>query len=202
VKKQEVLVKYNRNQVLPRVDAQVSYGVSGLNSDYGTSFGTAAGGQGFDFGAGVVVSVPLGSVKERANLDASKMQRAQAEIALNRAGLNVAIDVDTALSLLESARARIKAAENFLSAAVTNLNSEQNLLEEGRSTTFNVVKFQSDLSLARTRLLSAQAEYRRALVRLGIASGGLLDELGVNIEDQAAILRPLKKNPPPAEVLR
>jgi outer membrane protein TolC len=202
VKKQDVLVRYFRNQVLPRVDAQISYGVSGLSGNYGSSFNSALGGQGFDFGAGVLVSVPLGSVKERADLDASKMRKAQADIALSQVALNVSVEIDTALSLIEAARARITAAEDFLAAATKNLESEQLMLEEGRSTTFNVVKFQNDLALARTRLLGAQAEYRKSVLRLGVSSGKLLDELGVNIEQEAALLRPLKKNPPPAQVLR
>jgi outer membrane protein TolC len=60
--------------------------------------------------------------------------------------------------------------------------AQEKLLEEGKATTFDVVRLQNDYADARSRELAALANQRKALLRLSVARGTLLDELGITLE--------------------
>lgn len=202
VEREGVRVRFARNQALPEVNLVGTYGVNGLDGDYGGAISRAFDGQGQTFSAGVVVSVPLGFVKERATLSSAKLRQQQALLTLQQAGLNIHIDVDAALSLVESASLQREVALKATKYARESLNAEQKLLETGKSTTLNVVQVQAGLAQAQTRELDAELNYFRALVRLEVSSGTLLDGLGVQVvaEAQRTAPHPGKRtrNLPPA----
>jgi outer membrane protein TolC len=183
---QEALrVRFARNQALPTVNLQGSVGYTGLEGDYGNSLSQAFGAQGTAYSVGVVVSIPLGNVEGRANLDAAKLRKRQTDIAIEKAVTEIAIEVDTAISLLETSRLQVGTARDTAIAAGKTARAEEKLLEEGKSTTFEVVRLQNNASDARSRHLAAIATYRKNAVRLAVARGKLLEELGVNVEAEA-----------------
>jgi len=185
-----IKVRYARNQLYPQVDLQASYGLTGLDGNYGDSFGSTFSGDGPAFAVGVLVSVPLGSQKERANLQAAKIRQEQSTLAIQRGSIDITLEIDTAISLVETTRRQIEAAAQTSSRARLTAEAQEKLLEEGKATTFDVVRLQNDYADARSRELAAVANHRKAILRLSIARGVLLEELGVNLEDEAA-----KENP-------
>lgn len=183
---QEALrVRFARNQALPTVNLQGSVGYTGLEGDYGNSLSQAFAAQGTAYSVGVVVSIPLGNVEGRANLDAAKLRKRQTDLAIQKAVTEVSIEVDTAISLLETSRLQVRTARDTSIAARKTARAEENLLEEGKSTTFEVVRLQNNASDARSREFAAIASYRKNAVRLAVARGQLLEELGVNVEAEA-----------------
>lgn len=185
-----IRVRFARNQAYPQVDLQANYGLTGLEGEYGSSLGNAFNGQGTAFSVGVVVSIPLGNIEGRASLDAAKLRQQQALLTVQKAGTEVSIEVDTAISLLETSRQQVIAAKNTAMAASNTATSQSKLLQEGRSTTFDVVRLQNDAADAKSRELAAIAAYRKNVVRLAVARGILLEELGINMEDEAQMTRP------------
>jgi outer membrane protein TolC len=93
--------------------------------------------------------------------------------------------VDTSISLLETGRLQVRTARDTAVATGKTASAEEKLLEEGKSTTFEVVRLQNNASDARSRQLAAIASYRKNAVRLAVSRGILLDELGVNIDTEA-----------------
>jgi outer membrane protein TolC len=178
-------VRFARNQALPTVNLQGSVGYTGLEGEYGSSFGQALGGQGTAYSVGVLVSIPLGNVEGRANLEAAKLRKEQTELAIKKAVTEVSIEVDTSISLLETSRLQVQTARETAIAAGKTARAEEKLLEEGKSTTFEVVRLQNNSSDALSRQLSAIATYRKNAVRLAVARGKFLDELGINLETEA-----------------
>ncbi len=178
-------VRYARNQALPTVNFQGSAGFTGLEGEYGSSFSQAVGGQGTAYSVGVVVSIPLGNVEALANLDAAKLRKKQTELAIQKAITEISIEVDTSISLLETSRLQVNTARDTTIAAGKTARAEEKLLEEGKSTTFEVVRLQNNASDARSRELAAVATYRKNAVRLAVARGKLLDEIGINVEVEA-----------------
>lgn len=197
-----IKVRFARNQVYPQVDLQASYGLTGLDGSFGDSFGGAFDGQGPAFSAGVVVSIPLGNQKERANLQAAKLRQQQASLGIQRGAIDITMEIDTAISLVHTTREQVKAAAQTSRSARLTAEAQEKLLEEGKATTFDVVRLQNDYADARSRELAAKANYRKAVVRLAVARGTLLDELGVNLQDEADKTRPFgrggKLERPPA----
>jgi len=180
-----IKVRFARNQVYPQVDLQASYGLTGLDGNFGDSFGGAFGGQGPAFSAGVVVSIPLGNQKERANLQAAKLRQEQVALGVQRGGIDITLEIDTAISLLRTTREQVKTAAQTARSARLTAEAQEKLLEEGKATTFDVVRLQNDYADARSRELAATANYRKAVVRLAVARGTLLDDLGINLEQEA-----------------
>ena len=182
-----IKVRYARNQAYPTVDLQGSLGFTGLEGEYGSSFGQALGGQGTAYSVGVLVSIPLGNVEGRANLEGAKLRQQQAQLAIQKAVTEISIDVDTSISLLETSRLQVRAARDTAVAAGNTAVAEEKLLEEGKSTTFEVVRLQNNASEASSRKLAALAQYRKNVVRLAVSRGKLLEELGVSLENEASI---------------
>jgi hypothetical protein len=84
--------------------------------------------------------------------------------------------VDTAAKQIDAA----KASRNF---QTQNLDAERKKYENGMSTSFEITRIQSDLTLARSREVSAIVQYRRALVEYYRATGRLLDTQGIVVAD-------------------
>ena len=177
-----IKVRYARNQLYPQVDLQASYGLTGLEGNYGDSFSGAFAGQGPAFAVGVVVSVPLGNQQERANLQSAKLRQEQAALALQRSVIDITLEIDTAVSLVRTTGEQVKTAAQTSRSARLTAEAQEKLLEEGKATTFDVVRLQNDYADARSRELAALANQRKALLRLSVARGTLLDELGITLD--------------------
>jgi len=187
-----IKVRYARNQVYPQVDLVANYGLTGLDSNFGNSLNGAFSGQGPAFAVGVSVSIPLGNQKERANLQAAKLKSQQAALGIQRGAIDITLEVDTTISLVQTSRKQVEAAAETARSALLTAQAQEKLLEEGKSTTFDVVRLQNDYADARSRELAALANLRKSILRLSVAKGTLLDELGVNLEDEALQSSPLE----------
>ena len=185
LEKEGIKVRYARNQIYPQVDLQASYGLTGLEGNFGNSFDQVFEGQGPALSFGVLFSVPLGNDKELATLKSAKIKQEQAVLSLDRATIDLTLDVDTAMGLVETTRKQVEVAAQTTESARLTAEAQEKLLEEGKATTFDVVRLQNDFADASTRELAALANYRKAVLRLSVARGTLLEEIGVNLEKEA-----------------
>lgn len=192
VEQEGIKVRYARNQVYPQVDLQASYGLTGLESSFGNSFNETFNNGGPALTVGVLVSIPLGSVKERASLQAAKYRKEQAALNMQRVANEIVFDIDTALSIFRTTKEQVSAAAETTRTARLTAEAQEKLLEEGRATTFDVVRLQNDYADARTRELAALANHRKSVLRLAVARGTLLQELGVDVQSEADKTRPLR----------
>jgi outer membrane protein len=192
VDQEGIKVRYARNQVYPQVDLQASYGLTGLEGSFGNSFNDTLTTGGPALTVGVVVSIPLGSVKERAGLQAAKYRQEQSSLSLHKVSSDMVLDIETALSIFRTTKEQVNAAAETTRTARLTAEAQEKLLEEGRATTFDVVRLQNDFADARTRELAALANHRKAILRLAVARGALLEELGVDLQNEADKTRPLR----------
>lgn len=180
-----IRVRYARNQAYPEVNLQGTYGVTGLQGNYSDSFNKAFAGQGTAYSVGVAVSIPLGNVEGRANLEAAKLRQEQANLAVQKVLTNMAAEIDYAISSVEICRRQVTAAQDAAASARKTADAESRLLEEGKSTTFEVVRLQNNAAEASSRELAAMANYQKTVVRLAVSRGKLLDDLGISLEKEA-----------------
>jgi outer membrane protein TolC len=201
----EVQAAYRRNQTLPRLDLQATYGLNGVGGDAvirdanGDVIASAPGGwddalqqiadadyRGWTFGIGF--AYPLGNRSARA-------QSAAAELAVEQAGteereleLAIATEVRAAVRAVEAASKAIESAKASRRLAEKNLEAEQRKYENGLSTSFQVLQIQDDLTAARSRVVSAISAHRRALSAYRRALGSLLEDSQVTVvgEEEAA----------------
>lgn len=186
IEKQGIRVTVSRNQILPRVDIEGSVGVNGLAGTFPGSLEETVRGQGPQWSIGVVVSMPWGNREGRANLAAANQRLRQIETRLKDEEVSISLELDTSSSEVRVLWRALQSARQTRLWAEEALKNEQALLDEGYSTTFEVLRLQTDQSEARVLELESLADYHKARVRLLAARGELLENYGIRLADEYA----------------
>ncbi|PYJ01066.1 MAG: hypothetical protein DME25_19040, partial [Verrucomicrobia bacterium] len=120
---------------------------------------------------GAQVSIPLGNTSARNNYRSSKAAREQAVVALKRFEQTAMVQIDDAIRQAESSFERVDATRAAREYAELALQAEEKKLESGKSTSFQVLQLQRDLTTARGNEIRALADYNKALSQLSLSEG-------------------------------
>ncbi len=194
---------FARDEVRPALDAVVSYdrfGLSGsrngavslppglpgslpdLEGSLGRSFELLGDGDFEDARVALVLGVPLGNRAARAAAISARSAEQQSEADLARLRKEIRAEVLDAAAALDTAGQRIEAARAGREAAEVQLASERERFAVGLSTNFLVLTRQNDLARARLDEISALTDYRRAQTELARATGSLLAERSITVD--------------------
>jgi outer membrane protein TolC len=182
VEKQDLVLRYNRNQLYPQLDLTGSYGRNGLGMTFGDSLEAISDNENPFHSFGVVLSVPLTMHDARYRYKTSKAQKAQLLLQLKKKEQDILVQIDDAVSTAESEYQRInasKAAREFAEAA---LDAEQKKLQNGKSTSFQVLILQRDLTNRRFEEIQAMTDYYKALAQLALVEGSSLEKHNINVQ--------------------
>ncbi len=171
----DLTLKYRKNQLLPSLNAFGGYGHSGRDNSPWDSLHQSLDGSAPNYNWGVSLSMPLGNRSARTSFRASKEQRLQSELVLQRAEQTVLIDVDNGISTAKTALELISSTRLAREFAEAALDAEQKKLENGKSTSFVVLRLQRDLTSARSSEIRALSEYNKALNNLSLKEGAVLE---------------------------
>ncbi|MCX6537314.1 MAG: TolC family protein [Acidobacteria bacterium] len=182
----EATIKFQRNQILPDVNAQVAYGLTGSG---GTKLAYGSGGfpppviGQIDEGFGTVlsrllsndfrswsftinVSYPIGTSIAEATLARTKLQLSQSRIQMQNLELQVVSSVRDVARQVETNQKRVASTQATERLMQRRLEAEQKKYAAGMSTTFLVFQAQRDLADARYSALAALLDYNKSLVDL------------------------------------
>jgi outer membrane protein len=178
----DVSLQYFRNNMLPDVDAVVSYGAQGIGGILNRRSGLGGavtevipGGYGDalkllssrdypNWNLQVNFSYNLFGSAADATHARARVQRSQAQTRLRVLELQVATEVTNAALTVQSNLKRVEAAIAARELAEQRLDAEQSKFEVGMTTNFFVVQAQRDLRDAQNSELRALADYRKSLV--------------------------------------
>ena len=191
-----------RNQKRPTLDLAVGYNTTGGNVvgiDPVTELPIGGGFSdaleqltGFDFygwSVRLVFGYPLQNRTARAQSTIAELDVERTETELADLESVVRTEVRAAVRGLDTAAKQIEAARASRTLQERNLDAERKRYENGMSTSFQITEIQEDLTLARSREVSAIANYRRALTEYYRATGTLLERNGVALADEEAEVR-------------
>ena len=185
VESNSTTLRYLRDQTLPDVDAQVTYGLQGIggvqqirsNSGVlGSQITTVVPGGVFDsfrtlfdrsyprWTVGLNIAYPLGTSTQQAAVARARVQLNQVEAQIKLIELQVATEVTNAAIQLRNAAEAVQAAQVAQELSQRRLEAEQSKFEVGMSTNYFVVQAQRDMNEARNSELRAVLNYRKALV--------------------------------------
>lgn len=136
-----------------------------------------------DWGVTLTYSYPLGNHAAKANYAGAMLSREKGEVALESTELAVRTDVRIAARNVESGAKRVDAARSNTVLQRKTLDAEQKKFENGMSTSFEVLRIQTDLSNARLSEIRAILDYTKSLADLERAQGTLLEARGLRLED-------------------
>jgi outer membrane protein TolC len=184
LERSEILVKLDFNQRFPSLDLIGQYGYQGQGREFSGALGNISDTENPFWYYGAQIRYPLGSRVERNNYKTSKVQKKQAELLLKQKEQVVLVEIDDAVKQIRSSFERITATRDARLFAEAALDAEQKKLENGKSTSYEVLLKQRDLTRGRFDEIQALSEYNNALSQLAFREGTTLDRhnLGVTIK--------------------
>jgi outer membrane protein len=180
----DVNIRFFRNQSLPDLDVNASYGAQGIGGTFfrrsgsgieSQVIGTVPGGF-FDalsvlrqrdypnWNFSLTLSYPLFASQADAQAARARLQRNQALTRLRALEVQIAAEITNAALTVQSNLKRVEAATAARELAQKRLEAEQSRFEVGMTTNFFVVQAQRDLRDAQNTELRALADYRKSLV--------------------------------------
>ena len=163
------------NAALPSVDlyAQMSY--EGWGDSLDKSFREALDQEKPDYMLGVSVSRPILNRAARASKWQAALETNRLQLTLNQLEQAILLDLDDAAAQIDGSWKRFQSAKQGRILAEKSLEAEQKRYQTGTSSTFILIRLQTDLINARMRELIAVNDYRKSLVEFDRQTGMILD---------------------------
>jgi outer membrane protein TolC len=205
VEQQEIELKFRKNQRLPQIDLNLTYGYNGLggsnnpapqlgaplppidrsySSAHDDWFSDDAASQ---WSGGVEVTFPIGNVSGRAGVSKAHLELRRARTQVRRLELDIVLEVREAIRNLDSALEGIEAAERRRVAAAEQFRAESIRLEHGESTPFDVLQREEVLVNAESQKINALQLYHNSVTALDRSQGTILRNHNIAVEDAAAL---------------
>jgi len=204
IEARNIMVKYTKNQVLPRVDLFGTIGTMGLggrtneealsfmggNGEESTFWSrhwddaadSMASGDYYNYAIGIKIEFPLGNRFAKSQYSRAKVEAARAATFLKDLENTVINEVREAVRQVETDLERIDAAKASLRLAEEKLKAEEKKFEVGLSTTHDLLEFQDELARAESREALSRADYEKSLANLARVKGVLLEEYNIMID--------------------
>ena len=179
---QDIRLRFAKNQLWPQLDLTGTYGYNGLADSYRSARQDAYHSQAPQWSFGIQFSIPLGNVQSRAQLRAVQGFKEQALLKIKQSELTVSVDVDTAISRIETNRQRVETARQSQQLAEEAVRIANRRLEEGQISSFDVIETRKKLYDAQSRALAAHAALETAITQLWFATGTVLDRTGIGFK--------------------
>ncbi|HEY7291203.1 MAG TPA: TolC family protein [Vicinamibacterales bacterium] len=186
----DINIKYFHNQILPDVNANVSYGTFGIGGSaltpvdlstlgsgaavpirdvlsqrgYGSVLGDVFGSAYPQWSVGVQIGYPIGRSVSEANLARARLQYQQAQTQIKNLEMQVVMQVRQAGRNVQTNQQRVRAAAASRELQERKLEAEEKKLAAGMSSSFLVFQAQRDLSVARVTEIQAISDYNKSLV--------------------------------------
>ena len=187
IEKSDINLKYFRAQVLPEINANVSYQSNAVGGSqltpvsftstsdqvaraiiaqrgYGSVLGDVFSSQYPTWTVGVSVAYPLGGNTQQTNLARAKIQYSQAEQQLRNLEMQIGTQVRDAARQVTTNAKRVDSARVARDLAEQKLAAEEKKFAAGIQISFFVFQAQRDLAQARTNEIKAIADYNKSVV--------------------------------------
>ena len=182
LEQQGILLKYDRNQVLPVLDLVASYGYNGGGAGFGDAFDQYGTANRPFYSYGGQFSIPLGNIRARNAYKSDQAIEQQALLKLKQLEQNVMVQIDNAVKQARSAWESVDATRKSRLYAEAALKAEQGKYAAGKSTTFTVLQLQNNLTSARSQEIRALANYNEALANLAQQEGSTLERHKLDLQ--------------------
>jgi outer membrane protein TolC len=174
--------RFARNQLLPTLSFQGTMGLAGLGSDYSDSLNRNLSGDYYNYGAGLVLSYPLGNRSAISTYNKRQLEAKNAEATLASVRQQIIVGVREAVRRVQTDFKRIETTRSARIMAEKQLQAEQERLKVGLSTTRFVLDFQRDLATAQGNELRAIVDYNKSLSNLSRHKATTLDRYNVEVQ--------------------
>ena len=169
----EIARDFARNQRLPRLDIVSRFSVQAFGEGFDESTGRLRNAEGYAWTIGLRFEQPLGNRFAGNELLKRKLELQQTLMDQQQLLLTIVQEVAQAIRDIETFQEEVQVTRAGTALAHDQLAAEEEKFRLGLTTSFNVLEFQEDLSIARTDETRALSDYNIALARLDQLTGQL-----------------------------
>ncbi len=166
-----LLLKQSRNQALPALDIIAGYGLGGDGNSFGSSLQEISSDHRMSYELGFAFNQAIPNRADRARRIISELNVNLGEISLESLEQSILFDLDTFARRVQNDWKRVEISGRARELAETTLAAQERQLQVGTSTTFVVLRLQSDLANAEIRELIALTDYNKNLARYDLLLG-------------------------------
>lgn len=178
LEKRHLITRYTRNQLFPQLDIVGNVGWQGSVIGHPLRIGDAMDqvldGSAPQHSYGVQLRFPLSNRRARESHRVGLDERAQAELRLRQYRQQVMVGVSDSIQQAQSDFQRVRATSEARVFAEEALSAEEKKLANGKSTSFEVLRLQRDLTQARLDETRALADYNKSLATVRQRQGTTL----------------------------
>lgn len=189
-----------RNALLPQLSVYGFYagnGVGGVpNPDYIANGGTVEAPSDYwgtlqnalnhsspDYQVGFQLQLPLRNRVAKADQYRTELEYRQSQVLAEEQKKNIVIEVRNARYALEQGASRVAAARQARDLARRTLDIMQKEQKLGVGSNQQTLSSEHDLAVAESALVTAQTAYEKARIEVRRATGSVLEEYGISIDD-------------------
>ena len=177
-----ILTRFNRNQLLPAIDAVGGYGWQSFDHGLSGSLGSLRDGTYPVYSGGVVITFPFSNRTARDNYRAGQAAEKQALLRLKKLEQDILAQVDSAARLVDTTYRQVGSTHNARVFAEAALEAEQSKFQFGTTTSFVVLEFQRKLTAARAAEIRALLDYNKARAQLALSEGSTLQRNQITLK--------------------
>jgi outer membrane protein TolC len=182
LEEQNARIRLQRNQLFPALDVIGSYGYSGSSREFSGAIDRIRSGDQPFWTIGAQLSMPLSQTSARNNLKADKAAREQMALVLKAQEQSTLIQIENDIGSARSRFESVGATREAVLYAEAALEAEQTKFENGKSTLFNVLELQSQLTEKRSAEIRALADYNFILAALAFDEGSTLERRRIDLK--------------------
>lgn len=183
LERQDIDIRYFKNQTLPNLNLVGAYGRDALGTGFENTWSDLHfRDKAVDYYYGIELSFPWGRREAKTRLAQEKDQRQQKELILQKLQQDILVQIDDAIEAVKTSYDRIAATRQAAEFALKVLQSEESLMRVGMSTSFQIMQYQRDLTAARSQEVRAITDYNKNLARLAQAEGTTLERRKIKLQ--------------------
>ncbi len=145
-----------------------------------------------NYSIGFNLNIPIRNRAAQAQVISDELTYRQQQLVLQRLENQVRVDVQNAVIGVSQARAQYQSAQKAQVLQAQTLDAETKKLSLGASTIYNQILAERDLVTAQSNMVAAEAAYARAKVELDRATGQILYNHNVSLDEafKGVVARP------------
>ncbi|HJT21351.1 MAG TPA: TolC family protein [Nitrospira sp.] len=182
IESSDLSVKFAKNQLLPNLSFQGTAGLAGLAGGGGDMLKSTTSGDFYNYGAGLVLSFPLGNRSAISQYNKRQFEAQNAKATLQSIRQQVIVGIREAVRRVQTDFKRIETTRSARIMSEKQLQAEQERLKVGLSTTRFVLDFQRDLATSQGNELRAIIDYNKSLSNLTRHKATTLDRYNLQLQ--------------------
>jgi outer membrane protein TolC len=176
-----ITLRYQKNQVFPQLDLVATYGRNGMEGSWNPAVDDIDNNRLPYYSVGGRLTIPLSNRSARSAVRQTKAQMAQDTVRVKQLEQTILISIDDAIKAANTYYQTVQATHAAREYAEQALDAEQKKFEVGKSTSFQVLQLQKDLTSARLYEIRALANYNQALATVAANEGTTLEKHKLNV---------------------